>query len=352
MGFKISDLIKEITRTVTPKDLTGKKLGIDAFNVIYQFLARIRDVDTGGMQFTDKEGRVTSHLIGMFSRTSFMLLNNMKPLYVFDGQPPEFKKEEIVKRREVKVEAAAKQAEALKAGDMAAAAKYAQATSKITPQIIEDAQRLLDLMGVPYRTASSEAEAEISMLVQQRAIYATCSQDYDALLFGSPRVIRNLSVSQRRKISGTTRFVAQPITLVETERALSHLEIDRKQLILMALMVGTDFGPGVKGIGPKTALKIVMKHPDLESLLDHLKRQYLDTEEKYRQAFPHDPAKIFDFFMNPPFSDQVNIKWGKLDVNGLVNFLCKERDFSEDRVLPNSRKIQKMQQQTSLMSFF
>ncbi|MFW9994479.1 MAG: flap endonuclease-1 [Candidatus Odinarchaeota archaeon] len=352
MGFKIGELIEGLTQNVTPKDLAGKKLGIDAFNVIHQFLARIRDTDTGGMQFTDSNGNVTSHLIGLFSRTSFMLLNGMKPLYVFDGQPPEFKKEEIARRKSIKAEALEKQAEALKAGDMTAAAKYAQATSKITPQIIDDTKRLLDLMGVPHITAPSEAEAEIAMLVQQKAIYATCSQDYDALLFGSPRVIRNLSVSQRRKIPNTTRYVTQPITLVETEKLLSNLAITREQLVLMALMVGTDFGPGVKGIGPKTALKLVQEHPSIDSLFDHLKSHYLDTEEKYQEAFPHDPVKIFEFFINPPFSAQTAIEWDKFDVDGLVAFLCKERDFSEDRVVPNAKKIQKMQQQTSLMSFF
>jgi len=352
VGLKIGDLITGLTRDINPKDLKGKRLGIDAFNVIYQFLARIRDVDTGGMQFTDRNGNITSHLMGLFSRTSFMLLNDMKPLYVFDGEPPDFKKKEIARRREVKVKAAEKQAEALKRGDMAEAAKHAQATSRITPQVLEDAKRLLELMGVPYITAKSEAEAEIAVLVAEKTLYAACSQDYDALLFGSPRIIRNLSVSQRRKIPNVNRYIPQPPVMVETAKVLKGLDISREQLVLMALMVGTDFGPGVKGIGPKTALKIVKKNPTLNSVIDHLRTVYLDTEEKFNEAFPNDPLEIHHFFMNPPHTGMKDFSWNKIDADGIMSFLCGERDFNEERILSNVKKLKEKQQQTSLMSFF
>lgn len=352
MGLKIGDLIAGLIRDIDPKDLKGKRLGIDAFNVIYQFLARIRDVDTGGMQFIDSHGNVTSHLMGLFTRTSFMLLNDIKPLYVFDGEPPEFKKKEIARRRAVKLMAGEKHAEALRKGDMIEAAKHAQATSKITPQILNDAKKLLGLMGVPSITAKSEAEAEIAVLVTDNTLYAACSQDYDALLFGSPRIIRNLSVSQRRKIPNVNRYIPQPPVMVETSKVLSGLNITREQLVLMALMVGTDFGPGVRGVGPKTALKIVKKNPTLDSVIDHLRKNYLDTEEKFNEAFPNDPIEIHHLFMNPPNSGLKDFTWSKIDTDGIIDFLCGERDFNEERIMSNVEKLKKKQQQTSLMSFF
>jgi len=319
VGVKLTDIVKG--QEIELETLRGKVIALDAYNALYQFLAIIRLRD--GSPLKDSRGRITSHLNGLFYRTINLIEIGIKPVYVFDGKPPELKEAEIKRRRKIREEAIKKYEEALKRGDLEAARKYAQQTATLKEEMANQAKELLNLMGVPWVQAPSEGEAQAAYMAQKGHVFACGSQDYDSLLFGSPRLVRNISITGKRKLPGKNIYVEIKPEIIELEKVLSSLGISREQLIDMAILIGTDYNPdGVKGIGPKRALEIIKKYGSLEKAL-----KYLPSAE-----FPVNPLKIRELFLNPEVTDDYELKWHEPDIEGIVDFLCGSFDFSEDRV--------------------
>ena len=254
----------------------------------------------------------------------------MKVVYVFDGVPPALKEVEIKRRARVKEEALIKYEKALQEGKIEEARTYAQATSRLKDYMADDSKRLLRLMGVPWVQAPSEGEAQAAYLAKKGDSNYCASQDYDSLLFGAPKLVRNVTISGRRKLPRKNVFIEVIPETVELEQALKELGITHEQLVDVGILVGTDFNPeGVKGIGPKTALKLIKEHGSLEKLLPTLKEA----------EFPVDPQRIREIFLHPRVTDNYRLEWREPDVEGVVNFLCRERDFSEERVRKAMEKI-------------
>jgi len=256
MGVQISEIIPR--KEIEIKDLKDKVIAIDAFNTLYQFLTTIRQPD--GTSLMDKEGRITSHLSGLFYRNINLLQEGLKPVYVFDGESPELKQAEIERRKEAKRMAEQKYETAKSSEDTKGMGKYAGRFVKITDEIIEESKKLLEAMGIPVIQSPGEGEAEAATL-------AAASQDYDALLYGTPYLVRNLTLARRRKTSSGIYIDVKP-ELIEFQDVLNKLQIDKDQLICLAILVGTDYNPGgVKGLGQKRALEIVQryKYPSSEN---------------------------------------------------------------------------------------
>ncbi len=321
MGVDISDLVQK--RPTTLAALGGKIVAFDAFNIPYQFLASIRQED--GTPLMDFKGRPTGHLSGLFYRNARLIENGIKPVYVFDGTPPEFKKKEIERRQEAKKEAEAKWKEALDSERMEDAKKFAKATSRLTPEMVEESKDLLSALGIPHVQAPSEGEAQAAHMVKKGIAYASGSQDYDSILFGSPRLVRNLSVTGKRKVPRQDRYVLVEPEEIVLDEVLSSLQISQEQMILIGLLSGTDFNSGVKGVGPKTALKIVKENKTLAQA-----KSYVKT--KYNYEFEEDIDAIFAFFLNPPADETRSQKFGSPDFEAVRKILVEEHDFSEERV--------------------
>lgn len=335
MGVQIAELLPK--REVELIELSGKKIAIDAFNTLFQFLSIIRDRITGE-PLRDHSGRITSHLSGIFYRNTNLIEFGVKPIYVFDGPPPEFKKKTIEEREARKEEAVRKWEEAIRKGEPAI--KYAQATSRLSNEMIDDAKKLLDYMGIPWIVAKSEGEAQCSYMCGKGEVYAVGSQDHDSLLFGSPRLIRNLSISGKRKLPGKEVYVEVKPELIELENALKNLGISREQLILIGLLVGTDYNKGIKGIGPKTALKLVNECKNLETLL-----KKVEWESEF------DAEDIFNFFLDPPVTNNYKIEWKEPKPEKIIKFMVEEHDFSRERVEKVVEKLRESfykEKQTSL----
>jgi len=312
------------------EDLSEKSIAIDAYNALYQFLAIIRQPD--GTPLKDTSGRITSHLSGLLYRTSNLVEMGIKPIYVFDGTPPALKEVEIKRRMKAKEEALIKYEQALKEGKIEEARTYAQATSRLKDYMAEDSKRLLDLMGIPWVQAPSEGEAQAAHLAKREDADYCASQDYDSLLFGAPELIRNVTISGRRKLPGKNVFIEVVPEVVELGNVLKDCGITYEQLIDVGILIGTDFNPeGVKGLGPKTALKLIKEHGNLEKTLPHLKNA----------EFPADPQRIREIFLHPKVTDNYKIEWKEPNLEGVINFICRERDFSEDRVRKALEKMQK-----------
>jgi flap endonuclease-1 len=343
LGVNLKGLVPKNTVDLT--SLSGKSIAIDAYNALYQFLAIIRQPD--GTPLKDRTGRITSHLSGLLYRTSNLVEMGIKVAYVFDGVPPTLKEVEIKRRARVKEEAIVKYEKALQEGKMEEARTYAQMTSKLKDYMTDDSKRLLKLLGIPWIQAPSEGEAQAAHLAKKRDTDFCASQDYDSLLFGAPQLIRNVTISGRRKLPRKNVYIEVVPETVELNKVLGELGITHEQLVDIGILVGTDFNPeGVRGIGPKTALELIKQHGSLEKTLPVLKEA----------TFPAEPSKIREIFLHPKVTDNYQLAWKEPDVNGVIEFMCGERDFDQDRVTKALEKmsagIKKEKSKTTLEKWF
>ncbi|MBU0591698.1 flap endonuclease-1 [Candidatus Micrarchaeota archaeon] len=339
MGVDLGDLA--VRNNISLKSLSGKIVAIDAFNMLYQFLASIRQED--GTPLMDYKGNVTAHLSGLFYRTSKLLENGMRPVYVFDGKAHSFKSRVQKERSDAKKIAEKKWKEALELEKYEDARKFAQATSRLTSEMIEESKLLLKAMGVPVVQAPSDGESQASTMVQKGIAYATASQDYDALMFGSPKLVRNISITGRRKVPRQNRFILVEPEEIDLQHTLSSLEINREKLIMIGILSGTDFNEGVKGVGAKTGLKIVKQTNSLAEVISYVR-------EKYKYEFEVDIEEVFNFFLNPPYNEVDKLKWEGIDSDSLKKMLVEQHDFSEDRVERTIESVKKMAKEQASQS--
>jgi flap endonuclease-1 len=319
LGVDLADIIPE--EVISLDSLAGKTLAVDAYNALYQFLAIIRQPD--GTPLKDKRGRVTSHLSGLLYRTANLAEKGVRLVFVFDGKPPEMKASEIRRRRKVREEAKVHYEVALKEGRIEEARTYAQATSSLRDTMVEDAKNLLEALGVAWIQAPSEGEAQAAYVAARGDVWSVASQDHDSLLFGAPRMVKNLAITGRRKLPRRNAYVEVEPRLIELPKVLASLSLTREQLIDVGILIGTDFNPdGVKGVGPKTALKLIREHGNLEAL---------SSEDPNMAALP-DVNSIRGIFLKPEVTSDYTLKWSKPDIEKTVQFLCGEHDFSEERV--------------------
>jgi flap endonuclease-1 len=291
--------------------LAGRTLAVDGYNAVYQFLATIRQRD--GQLFSDAEGHVTSHLMGTFYRTTSLLGEGVLPVWVFDGKPPERKAGTIRRRIEAKEKAEEAWQQALAAGDLETARRKAAQTSRLTPPMVEELHALLRGLGVPVVQAPGEGEAQAAVLAARGATWATASEDYDSLLFGTPRLVRGLAARSR---SGS----APGAQLIDREELLASLGIDQEELIVLGVVVGTDFNDGAPGYGPKKALKLVQEHLGFEATVA---KAGLDLEEA---------RAVAEIFRHPSSVEPPTLSFGPVDEVGLRKLLVETHGFSDARV--------------------
>ena len=327
MGLNLKALVvREKTKL---ESFSNKVIAIDAYNAIYQFLASIRGPD--GMQLTDYEGRITSHLSGLLYRNINFLSLGIKPVYVFDGKPPSLKTAEIERRRQIKKDATVKYEKAIAAGDMAEARKYAQQTTSMKDGMVEESKKLLGYFGIPFIDAPSEGEATAAHLTNTGQAYASASQDFDSILLGAKRLIRNFTNSGRRKIPNRNTYIEIEPEIIETQKTLESLEVSREQLVDIGILIGTDFNPdGFERVGPKTALKMIKQHSRLE-----------DIPQIQEQLQEIDYEQIRKIFLEPVVADVDEIVFGEVDYDGISNYLVKERSFSEERIQSSLNRLRK-----------
>lgn len=344
MGVNLRELVSPVKKELTFDSLARKVIALDAYNMLYQFLATIRQRD--GTPLMDAYGNVTSHLNGLFYRTINFVEHGIKPVYVFDGKPPELKAKEIEKRTKIRLEAEKKYKEALERGDLEEARIYAQQTGRLNTQMVEDSKKLLEYMGIPWVQAPSEGEAQAAYMTIKGDVWASGSQDYDSLLFGSKRLVRNLAITGRRKLPRKNVYIEIKPELVELEKLLEYHGITREQLIVIGILLGTDYAPeGARGIGIKRALKLV--------------KELKDPEKVFRAVHwesPVSPEEIFKIFVNPEVTDNYKLQWNPPDREKVIKLLVDQHQFSIERVNNALDRLEKAYntffKQASLESWF
>jgi len=333
MGIDLKPILT--TCPIKSSDLSDKIIAVDAYNTIYQFLATIRGPT--GESLTNNKGEITSHLSGLFYRNINFLTENIKLVYIFDGKPHSLKFKEIARRKELKQEAIEKYQEALEEGRLEDAKKYSQGTVILTDKIIEQSKMILKLLGIPVIQAPSEGEATASILTKDGMAYACASQDYDSLLFGAKRLIRNLTISGKRKIPNKNKYVNIEPEIIHQSQILESTKLNLEQLVDVGILIGTDFNPGgFPGIGPKTALKLIKENGTLEKI-GKIKDDLNDVP--YQQ--------IREIFLNPENIPLNNIEFNNPNYNEIMGFLCDTMDFSKERVESSLERVKKSQEKRS-----
>lgn len=337
MGVAIKDILE--FEEINLNSISNKKIAIDSFNMLYQFLATIRQSD--GNPLTDRTGEVTSHIKGLFNRCVYFKKNNIKPIFVFDGKAPKLKEKEREIRAKKKMEANEKYREALEMGQIEDAKKFASSLNNLNTTMVEDSKELIRAFGFPVVEAPSEGEAQGAHLVKKNECFALASQDFDSLLFGAKHLIRNLSVSNKRKVPGSSVYREIPIEYYDLDKILEKLRIDLEELIYIAILCGTDFNPGgIKGIGPKKALKLVKEYrgrpEDLFKILD------------WYEYFPYSWNEVYNVFAKMPVDDKVEINYGPIDKERIKEILTS-KDFDEVTI---DRSLNSIKNLKTLDSFF
>ena len=327
MGVNIKTLL---TREKTKlESFSSKIIAIDAYNAIYQFLAIIRGPE--GLHLTDSHGRVTSHLTGLLYRNINYLSMGIKPVYVFDGKPPSLKTAEIERRKLGKKEASIKYEKAKAKGDMESARKYAQQTTSMQDTMVEDSKRLLNLFGIPHIQARADGEATAAYLNKTGKADAVASQDFDCVLFGAKKLVRNFTNSGRRKIPNRNTYIDIEPEIINYQKNLELLGITGKQIVDIGILVGTDFNPdGFERIGPKTALKLVKEYGKLEEIPQ--------IQEQLKQI---NYNQIRDIFLHADVLEINKIEFKDIDYSGIIDYLTKERDFSQERVQASLNRLKR-----------
>lgn len=343
MGVNLSDLVEK--QEIALDFLAGKKVGIDSYNMLYQFLASIRGPD--GMPLADTHGNVTSHLTGLFYRTINLVDLGIRPVYVFDGKPSKLKAETLRKRKEIRTDAAEKSAEALQGGNLADAQKFGSRALKLTPEMTSEAKELLSLMGIPVVEAPQEGEAQASVMVSRGQLFGAVSQDFDCLLFGATHLFRNIGITGKRKVAGKNFYIEVKPQHIELEGVLSKLNLTRQKLIWLGILVGTDFNEKFPKIGPKTALKLVHENDSFEKIIEQTKHEPEFDYKEIEELFTH------------PISTEVPLK--QLEASSpqrekVIEFLVEKHDFSKDRVTSTidsfMKKKEEAEKQRSLHQWF
>ncbi|KAG7665820.1 FEN1 [[Candida] subhashii] len=335
MGVKgLNQLIKEHSpnsiKEFQLKNLFGRKVAIDASMCLYQFLIAVRQSD--GQQLTNSEGETTSHLSGLFYRTIRMVENNIKPVYVFDGKPPVLKGGELEKRM-LRREEAQKQMNSIKdEGTVAEVMKFEKRLVRVSREQNDEAKKLLELMGIPYVNAPCEAEAQCAELARGGKVFAAASEDMDTLCYEPPYLLRHLTFAEARKM---------PIDQITYKEAIEGLDMTKEQFIDMCILLGCDYCETIRGVGPVTAYKLIKEHGSLEKIVEYIENNPGKTKFKVPENWPYKEAR--QLFLKPEVvnASEVTLKWKEPDVDALVDYMVKQKGFSEDRIRSGAEKLKK-----------
>jgi flap endonuclease-1 len=350
--------------------LHGRKIAIDASMAIYQFLIAVRSggPNHAATMLTNADGDTTSHIQGMFNRTIRFLTEGLKPVFVFDGTPPSFKSGELQKRREKRAKAKEQLSKAVEDGNVEEQDKHSKRLVRAGGKENEECQKLLELMGVPVVLAPCEAEAQAAALAKSGQVYATATEDMDALTFATPVLVRKMTFANQSKSMVQTMNYA---------KAIEGLGLTHDEFVDLCIMLGCDYCDSIRGIGPKTALKLIREYSNIEAILktlDHKKFQVPESWEPADAAAKRKKAPVPEdedtdkedentenkqqeeqeeeedltpvyvharrLFNHHEVLENVDLKWKLPQEEALSKFLVDDCGFNPERVKSNIEKLQ------------
>jgi len=337
MGIKLGDIIPK--REIALDSLKNKRIAIDASQTLYQFLSSIRQPD--GTPLKDSNNHITSHLMGISTRIPHLMEKGLKLCFVFDGKPPVLKIHEQEQRESRKKLAEKRLKQAKKEEDQELMLRYAKQTTRLTNEMAQEAKELIQAYGIPVIQAPSEAEAQCSFMCEKGDVDYVGSSDYDSFVYNAPRIVRNLTLSPRRRLPSGVYINVHP-ELIELKEFLKSLDISQDQFIALSILVGTDYNPGgVKGIGPKTAIKLVKQYQSFDILFKEVKAEF-------------DWKQIYAVFKSMPIMKNYQLKWNPPAKEKIIKILVDKHKFNQERVEKNLERLfitNKKHEQSSLDRF-
>lgn len=334
MGCNLRDLAP--SKSIDFSELKGQKVAVDVFLNAYQFITSLTGKDGKPLSYNDKP---VAHLMGFLDRATIMIEEGIDPVFIFDGRPHQLKMNTLGVRKERKINAVEKWNSAIEAGDMVAAKKLGPQTAEYTREMVAETKELFDCLGVTWLEAPMEAEGAAAVRCRNNEVFAVASQDWDTLLYGAPVMIRNLTSHGTRKFGRVLH--AEKIVLSEM---LEMHEITYEQLVDLGIMIGTDFHPGIKGIGPKTGLKLIKKHITMEEVSIAKGFDLPDNLEEIRTLFTDHPVH------------PIPLPESSKSIEENIRIFAISRGFSEKRIvravtrLANANRL-KSESQPTLFDF-
>jgi len=313
---------------ISVDDLRGKRLAVDIFNSLYQFLSAIRDSKG---ELLKRDDIVVSHLYGIMWKYGYLLSRGAKLIFVYDGSPDEAKRETLSFRKQEKQIAEEEFEKALKEGDYEKSKMLGKRTSYVDSEIIRTSKELAHILGIDYMDAKEEGEAQAVELVKEGLADYVVTQDYDAIAFNCENIIRNLGVRSHGKYINPN--------IVSSSKVFKSLGLSYKQFLYFIYMTGTDFNYGIKNVGVKRAISIASKSDNNESLMNNLiESGYITASEKENRVA--ELNYVLNKFENPAVykNSEINIIKGKFNKQAVIDYLSK-LNFNIDRFMPMLERI-------------
>jgi len=327
MGIKgLTQLIKQhapdAIETTNLHKLSGKTVAIDASLFMYKMLINMRGKNDGYLK--NEEGKVVSHITGIFYKTTNYLAVNITPIYVFDGKPPQ-NKDDVLKDRHDKV-ANAKAAMENKSLTEDQLNKLEKQTIRLTKEHVDDIKNLLTLMGVSYVQADGEAEAYASEMCRKGKVDYVVTEDMDTMTFGCPKMIRTcLDKSIKR---------ADVISIIDLETILTKFEMSYSEFVDMCILCGCDYCASLPRVGNKTAFNHIKKLKNIESVLPKIK----DVPEGYEGKYK-DSRRLFTMYHDTLDIDKLDYHESEQNLDEVFTYLTHTCGMSEKRVQNAIKKI-------------
>ena len=303
--------------------LGGSVVAVDAHNWLYRYLTTTVKFTAAGA-YTTAGGDEVANLIGVVQGLPKFFEHDIVPVFVFDGGVTDLKQDEVAERRAARERAEQQRADAEERGDAVAAARLEARTQRLTDVIHETTRELLKRLDVPIVEAPAEGEAQASYMAARGDVDYVGSEDYDTLLFGAPRTLRQLTSSGDPE-------------LMRLDATLKRHGITREQLVDVAILCGTDFNEGISGVGPKTAVAEITEHGDLWSVLDD------------RGAYINGADRVRELFLDPPVTDEYEVETDiSPDIDAARAYVTGEWEVDADEIDRGFDRIESAAVQTGL----
>ena len=334
MGVKLQNLV--IKKKIDFSQLAGKIIAVDAPNIImalFNFSYKNKSFSYSDLMI-DNTQRAISHLYGILFRVNFYYSKKIFPIFCFDGKDSELKR--IVSKDLLNDFLVTKKwyENAIQSGKKYLARQLSLGKEFLWPNILRESKQLIGALGIPYIESPASAESQCAQIVKNKIAFYSNSHDFDSLLFGCPRVIQNFSKSMRRKVQGKWKYKKIEPMMIDLLDNLKRLKINQFQLIGLAILIGTDYFPGVKGIGPKTALKLLKKYGSLDKVIQNEKINY-----DFTQLTPKLVKNIRKIFLLPEVNESIGaLCWNPPNKGQVLDLLCKNHHLNLERVSSNVDK--------------
>lgn len=305
------DSIKHIG-LYTMKD---KRVAIDTSIFLYKSLMNVR---SKGDYLRNKDGKVVSHIQGLYYKTNQYLSFGITPIFIFDGKPP-VEKSDCLKERIKKVEECKAKMELTENTEEKKALE--KGTIRIKKEYIDDLKHLFSIMGVSYIHAPGEAEAYASELCRVGYVDGVITEDMDTLSYGCPQLLRSCIDKSIKRPEVVTSFDFQQI--------LSDFQMTHDQFIDMCILCGCDYCPTIPKVGPVRAMKYIQKYKNIENLIESGEKITIPEEFKSKYQVSRELFKIFSGKID---LDNLPIHESEYDSEKIYNYLVNECSMNAKRI--------------------